>query len=136
MNRRDFLLNEMNIPQWVLRKPQALKGDARIQLAESVKLLIVCEDDHQTSPLFADILRALALNSAEYQWLNAEQAKRLEYAHSPMFWLIGEHAHAGDFAKKSAKPTAWQNATWQELAQPEQKRRLWQNILTMLQQVT
>ncbi|WP_035496898.1 DNA polymerase III subunit psi, partial [Glaesserella parasuis] len=29
MNRRDLLLTEMNIPQWVLVKPQVLKGDAQ-----------------------------------------------------------------------------------------------------------
>lgn len=130
MNRRDLLLNEMHIQQWVLRKPQVLKGDARIRLAENVKLVVVCDDDHQQSQRFADILRTLQLDSTQYHWLNAEQAERLQVEHSPIFWQIG--TQAVDFAKKFAKCTAWQTANWQDLDQSQHKRQFWQQIQPFL----
>lgn len=40
------------------------KGDAQIRLNNAVKLVVVCEEDHQHSRLFADILRALKLKTA------------------------------------------------------------------------
>lgn len=58
MNRRDLLLTEMNIPQWILVKPQVLKGDAQIRLADNIKLVVICEEDHQQTGLFQDVLRA------------------------------------------------------------------------------
>lgn len=131
MNRRDLLLHEMNIPQWVLRKPQVLKGDAQIRLDENVKLVVVCEEDHQQSRLFADILLALNLQTSQYQWLNAEQAERLVFDHRLVFWQLG--TQAVDFAKKSANCTAWQTDNWQVLAQSAHKRQLWQHIQAFLQ---
>ncbi|WP_373819411.1 DNA polymerase III subunit psi, partial [Glaesserella sp.] len=85
MNRRDLLLNEMNITQWVLTKPQVLKGDAQIRLSEQVKFVVVCEENQQQSGFFQDVLRALDLKSDEYQWLTLEQTMRLAFDHSPIF---------------------------------------------------
>ena len=126
MNRRDFLLQEMQIPQWVLRKPQVLKGDARIRLDETIQFVVICDEDHQQSQQFHDILHALALSTHQYQWLNGEQAMRLQFAHSPLFWQIGKPAR--DFAKKWENCTAWQTENWQDLAQSTHKRQLWQQI--------
>ncbi|MDG6302253.1 DNA polymerase III subunit psi [Glaesserella parasuis] len=128
MNRRDLLLTEMNIPQWVLVKPQVLKGDAQIRLADTVKLVVVCEKDHQQTGLFQDILRALQLNHEQYQWISLEQAMRLQFDHQPIFWLIQPEAQAVRFAKKFANQTAWQCESWQKLSDPKQKRELWIKI--------
>lgn len=128
MNRRDLLLTEMNIPQWVLVKPQVLKGDAQIRLADTVKLVVVCEKDHQQTGLFQDILRALQLNREQYQWISLEQAMRLRFDHQPIFWLIQSEAQAVRFAKKFANQTAWQCESWQKLSDPKQKRELWIKI--------
>ncbi|KAE9538297.1 DNA polymerase III subunit psi [Ursidibacter maritimus] len=128
MNRRDFLLQEMNITQWVLTKPQVLKGDAQIRLAPHIKFVVVCEEDHQHTGLFQDILRALGLNTKQYQWLNMEQAVRLALTHSPYFWLIQPKQQAVAFTKKFANQTAWHNLSWQELQQTAHKRQFWQQI--------
>lgn len=128
MNRRDLLLTEMNIPQWVLVKPQVLKGDAQIRLADNIKLVVVCEEDHQQTGLFQDILRALQLNSEQYQWISLEQAMRLQFDHQPIFWLIQPEQQAVRFAKKFANQTAWQCESWQDLYQSQQKRKLWQQM--------
>lgn len=128
MNRRDLLLQEMNITQWQLTKPQVLKGDAQIRLDQAVKFVVICEEDQQQSQLFQDILRTLQLQPNEYQWLNLEQAMRLNVAHQPQFWLIQPEQQAVSFAKKFANHTAWQHSDWQLLQRPENKRKLWQMI--------
>lgn len=128
MNRRDLLLTEMNIPQWILVKPQVLKGDAQIRLADTVKLVVVCEEDHQQTGLFQDILRALQLNHEQYQWISLEQAMRLQFDHQPIFWLIQSEAQAVRFAKKFANQTAWQCESWQAICHAQQKRQLWQQM--------
>lgn len=128
MSRRDLLLNEMGISQWVLTKPQVLKGNAQIRLSEKVKLIVVCEEDHQTSRLFSDILLALGLQKTEYQWLNAEQSQRLVFDHSPVIWLIQNEKQAVKIAKNFANLTAWKNICWQDLADSVYKRQLWQQM--------
>ncbi|WP_150538695.1 DNA polymerase III subunit psi [Actinobacillus vicugnae] len=133
MNRRDLLLNEMNITQWVLTKPQVLKGDAQIRLDKAVKLVVVCEENHQTSGLFLDVLRTLQLQPSQYQWLDAEQALRLSFEHQPIFWLIQAEPQALEIAKKFADQTAWQHTSWQDLTQVETKRQLWQQMAIFCQ---
>ena len=128
MNRRDLLLTEMNIPQWILVKPQVLKGDAQIRLADNIKLVVVCEEDHQQTGLFQDVLRALQLNYEQYQWISLEQAMRLQFDHQPIFWLIQPEQQAVRFTKKFANQTAWQCKSWQDLYQSQQKRKLWQQM--------
>ncbi|MFK5158180.1 DNA polymerase III subunit psi, partial [Glaesserella parasuis] len=127
-NRRDLLLTEMNIPQWILVKPQVLKGDAQIRLADNIKLVVICEEDHQQTGLFQDVLRALQLNHEQYQWISLEQAMRLQFDHQPIFWLIQPEEQAVQFTKKFANQTAWQCESWQMLSQATQKRELWQQM--------
>lgn len=133
MNRRDQLLQAMNIPQWVLAKPQVLKGDAQIRLEKAIKLVVICEEEHQTSGLFLDILRTLNLQSHEFQWLNTKQADRIAFHHQPIFWLILPPEQAVKMAKKLANQITWQNEQWQDLAQPPHKRQLWQQISAFCQ---
>ncbi|HHW7507477.1 TPA: DNA polymerase III subunit psi [Mannheimia haemolytica] len=135
MNRRDLLLNEMGISQWVLTKPQVLKGNAQIRLDKKIKLVVVCEEDHQTSKLFADLLLALNLQKCEYQWFDAEQSQRLVFEHSPLVWLIQTEEQAVKIAKNFANQTAWKNSSWQDLTTSPHKRQLWQQMETYFAQM-
>ncbi|OOH89612.1 DNA polymerase III subunit psi [Pasteurellaceae bacterium 15-036681] len=128
MNRRDLLLQEMNIPQWVLKKPQVLKGEAQIHLAKNVKLIVICDEDHQQSQLFQDILRTLQLQKEEYQWFTAEQAMRLQFEQDPILWILQEKEPMERLVKRYPKQTTWHYSTWQDLAKSPQKRQLWQQI--------
>lgn len=128
MNRRDLLLQEMQIPQWVLRKPQVLKGEAAIRLPEQIKLVVVCSQNYSNTRFFKDVLFALQLNAEQVQWLDMEQTLRLDVSHHPQFWLIEHSEQAVNFAKKFANHTAWQSESWQALASSEQKRLLWQQM--------
>lgn len=132
MNRRDLLLNEMNISQWVLRNPLVLKGNALIRLSESVKLIVICEDNYQQTKLFNDILFALELTPNEIQWLNKEQALRINFEHNPYFWIIQSGEQADFLMKKFAKYSVWNTENWQILAQPQYKRQFWNEIQQFL----
>lgn len=128
MNRRDLLLQQMNITQWVLAKPQVLKGDSQIRLANHIKLVIVSEEERQHSPFFHDLLTTLALTQQDYYWLNFEQAMRLTVEHQPLFLLIQPDEHAVRFTKKFANLTAWHYPSWQTLQQPATKRQFWRQL--------
>ncbi|QIW15937.1 DNA polymerase III subunit psi [Pasteurellaceae bacterium RH1A] len=133
MNRRDLLLHEMKITQWELVKPQVLKGDAQIRLSPEVKLVVVCEEDGQKSPLFQDILHCLGLKPHQYQWLNLEQSLRLHISHQPLFWLLQKEEQAGQFVKKFAnQPACIRQNQWQDLQHPQDKRRFWQALQPFL----
>lgn len=126
MNRRDSLLHEMQITQWVLRKPQVLKGDGQISLSADVKLVVICDEDHQQSQLFQDVLRCLQLDEKSYHWSSVEQSSRLIFSHLPFAWLISDTSQAVVSAEKYAK--LWQTENWQFQQQSQQKRQLWQQI--------
>lgn len=128
MNRRDILLNEMGISQWVLAKPQTLKGNARIHLDKAIKLVVICEEDHQNSRLFTDILRTLGLKKSDYCWVDAEQSQRLAFEHAPILWLIQAEEQAVKMAENIENQTAWKTNRWQDLSQSQHKRQLWQQI--------
>lgn len=128
MNRRDILLNEMGISQWVLAKPQVLKGNARIHLDKTIKLVVVCEENHQRSRLFTDILRTLGLQKSDYCWVDAEQSQRLAFEHSPILWLIQAEEQAVKIAENITNQTAWKTNHWQNLSQSHNKRQLWQQM--------
>lgn len=126
MHRRDLLLNEMGISQWVLTKPQVLKGDAQIRLDKKIKLVVICEKDYQATTLFTDVLRSLNLKKTDYQWVDVEQSQRLIFEHSPLIWLIQEQAI--EIEPKFINLTLWKTEKWQDLTKSIQKRQLWQQI--------
>lgn len=128
MNRRDWLLEEMGISQWALRKPQVLKGDAQIRLSAEIALVVVCEEDWQTSRLFGDVLRALNLKPHQYQWFSLKHASRLAFSHSPYIWLIASESQAVEFAAKFAEQTLWRHSAWQDLHASAAKRQFWQQL--------
>lgn len=126
MHRRDLLLNEMGISQWVLTKPQVLKGDAQIRLDKKIKLVVISEEDYQATTLFTDVLRSLNLKKTDYQWVDVEQSQRLIFEHSPLIWLIQEQAI--EIEQKFINLTLWKTEKWQDLTKSIQKRQLWQQI--------
>lgn len=128
MNRRDLLLQEMQISQWQLTKPQVLKGDAQIQLSNAVKLLIICDENPQERRFFHDVLLSLGLQAEQSQWLTAEQANRLTIQHSVLMWLILPEVQRGLFSERFCKHPIWHYPSWQALQQPDVKRQFWQQI--------
>ena len=61
-SRRDWLLQQMGITQYKLRRPRALQGEIAITLPPDTRLLIVADIPPAAGdPLVNDVLRAMAI---------------------------------------------------------------------------
>lgn len=132
INYRDLLLEQMDIPQWILAKPNVLKGDAKICISPEIQLLVVCDENHSQTTYFQDILRSLNIDTKQSQWLTPEQAHRSDIKHSPWIWLIQAPRQTATFASKFVTMTVLENRSWQELSFPKNKRKLWQQLQIFL----
>ncbi|XBS70474.1 DNA polymerase III subunit psi [Acerihabitans sp. KWT182] len=88
-SRRDWLLQQLGITQWTLRRPAALSGEAAVVLPPEIRLLVVADapppPDH---PLLEDVARSMGLSSGQLYPLTPEQASMLpEDTHCHSWWL-------------------------------------------------
>lgn len=88
--RRDWLLQQMGITQYQLRRPRALKGEIALTVAPDTRLLIVATvppalDD----ALVADVLRALALEPHQVMPLTPDQVAMLPEEGKYASWCLG-----------------------------------------------
>jgi DNA polymerase III subunit psi len=123
-SRRDWLLQQMGITQWTLRKPAVLQGEVAVSLPENTRLLIVAaappaEDD----PLVNDVVRSLALAAQQVYRLTPEQVSMLPEGTHCNTWRLGINAPLGVEGTQLSSPALaelYQNAA--------AKRALWQQI--------
>jgi len=88
--RRDWLLQQLGITQWELRRPAALKGEIAVSLHENVKLLMIAENLPDLSdPLVNDVLRSLNLNAQQVMQLTPERAAMLPGESRCNSWRLG-----------------------------------------------
>ena len=73
MNRRDLLLQEMGISQWMLYRPEVLQGSVGISVAENIRFITVSDENISGSPLLADVLFSLDLKKEDCLCLNYDQ---------------------------------------------------------------
>ena len=132
MNKRDLFLQEMGITQWVLTKPQVLKGVVQVLLSEKTRLVIVSDEKiNESAVIFQDILRTLQLNAEEYLCLNFEQVQHLQHPQPVSYWLLSQNEEKihRTLAQLHQATLTWQSASWAELTQSAQaKRQLWQQM--------
>ncbi|KAA9002709.1 DNA polymerase III subunit psi [Affinibrenneria salicis] len=89
-SRRDWLLQQLGITQWTLRRPAVLQGEVAISLPDQVRLVIIAnappaDDD----PLLGDVLRSLALTPRQVYSLTPQQAVMLPENTRCHCWLMG-----------------------------------------------
>lgn len=89
-SRRDWLLQQMGITQYQLRRPRALKGEIALTVAPNTRLLIVAAippalDD----TLVSDVLRVLALEPHQVMPLTPDQLAMLPEESNCTSWRIG-----------------------------------------------
>lgn len=88
--RRDWLLQQLGITQWELRRPAALQGEIAVSLHENVKLLMIAEDlPDLTDPLVNDVLRSLNLEAQQVMQLTPERAAMLPEESRCNSWRLG-----------------------------------------------
>lgn len=61
MNNQDWYLNQFGITQYLLRKPAVLKGEASIDIAENIQLIVITQSE-PVHKIFSDILTAIGVS--------------------------------------------------------------------------
>lgn len=89
-SKRDWLLQQLGITQWTLRRPGVLQGEIAVSLPAEVRLLVVARvlPDPQ-DPLFCDVLHSLGLKPAQTYGLTPDQAAMLPEDTECNSWRLG-----------------------------------------------
>ncbi|CDH31361.1 DNA polymerase III subunit psi [Xenorhabdus bovienii] len=90
MTKRDRLLAQLGITQWVVRSPKALQGELSVLIPDSTRLLIITYDHIDLShSLFADIFTAMRIDVSSVYCITTKDVELLsESIHCPC-WLLG-----------------------------------------------
>ncbi|OON40043.1 DNA polymerase III subunit psi [Izhakiella australiensis] len=127
-SRRDWLLQQMGITQYRLRRPQALQGEIAVVVPPSIRLLIVADaPPMQSEPLVADVLKTLMLPPEQVFTLTPDQLAMVSDTTSCPRWYLGVEA-AVDQPVTLASPAldtlyydaGAKRALWQQICQHEQ----------------
>lgn len=88
--RRDWLLQQMGITQYQLRRPRVLQGEIAVHLAPDTRLVIVADTPPTLQEsLVRDVVRALSLQESQVMSLTPEQLAMLPDALNCAGWLLG-----------------------------------------------
>ncbi|AOV97972.1 DNA polymerase III subunit psi [Edwardsiella hoshinae] len=121
VSRRDRLLQQLGVTQWVLRRPSLLRGEVAITPSPQTRLLIVSQAPLSPDDLLlCDILRALSLTAEQAVILTPEQYATLDQRQRYLCWWLGDSAPAEVQLHTSALSALYHN--------PGAKRALWQQI--------
>lgn len=89
-SRRDWLLGQLGITQWELRRAAALQGEIAVSLPANVKLVMVAESLPELSDsLVSDVLRSLALEPQQVMQLTPDRAAMLPEQTRCNSWRLG-----------------------------------------------
>ncbi|AYH46814.1 DNA polymerase III subunit psi [Dickeya fangzhongdai] len=88
-SRRDWLLQQLGITQWTLRRPSVLKGEIAVSLPPDARLLIIADPlPASDDPLLQDVVRSLNLAPQQIVSLTPRQAQMLpEHTRCHSWWL-------------------------------------------------
>jgi len=123
-SKRDWLLQQLGITQWALRRPGVLQGEVAVSLSPEVRLLIVAQafPDPQ-DPLFCDVLLSLGLTPAQTYGLTPDQVAMLPEDTECNSWRLGVDEPLAVVGAQLYSPAL------AELSQDTRaKRALWQQI--------
>ena len=122
--KRDNILQQLGITQWVLHRPAVLRGESALNIAETVRLLIVADPPPDLrDPRLCDILRSMGLVAQQALILRPAQVARLPEATQCTSWrlgiseplsLPGVQLHSPPLAELS-KNTPAKRALWQQM---------------------
>lgn len=124
MSKRDHLLAQLGITQWVLKRPSVLQGKISLRLDKNVRFIIVADPlPSYNDALIKDVLHALGFKHDEVYLLMPFQLKRLPENTRCHSWRLGIKASLSLIGVQLYSP-AWadfyQNA--------KAKRAFWQQI--------
>lgn len=122
--RRDWLLQQMGITQYQLRRPRVLQGEIAVTLAAETRLVIVAETaPGLQEPIIRDVLHALNLQSSQVMMVTPEQLEMLPEKLDCAGWLLGVES------EQPFNGVALSSASFNELiSSGAAKRALWQQM--------
>lgn len=89
-SKRDWLLQQLGITQWTLRRPSVLQGEVAVSLPPETRLLVVAQTlPAPDDPLFCDVLRSSGLTPAQTYSLTPEQVAMLPEETACNSWRLG-----------------------------------------------
>ncbi|MDR7343380.1 DNA polymerase-3 subunit psi [Pantoea alhagi] len=123
-SRRDWLLQQMGITQYKLRRPRALQGEIAITLPADIRLLIVADIPPTTEdPLVGDVLRALAIMPQQVVSVTPDQLAMLPAERACASWRLGTDTPVAQQGPQLSTPPL--EALYFDA---EAKRALWRQI--------
>ncbi|MEX6156720.1 MULTISPECIES: DNA polymerase III subunit psi [Providencia] len=124
MARRDRLLNQMGITQWVVRNPAVLRGERGVRIPDSAKLIIITDESLDLNHrLLKDIFLAMKVDPTDVVCINSEQLSMLPTPITINCWVLGSQSHL-----ESIKTTFISPVLDELIASDSAKQALWKQI--------
>ncbi|MFB6421665.1 MAG: DNA polymerase III subunit psi [Candidatus Malihini olakiniferum] len=123
-SRRDWILQQIGITQWILHRHNVLQGEIAVTLPAQTHLVIIADPlpDVQ-DPLVADVLRSLSLCHENLYLLTPEKIAMLPASTHCHTWCLGVDVSPAWIGIHLTSPTL------DELyVNPSAKRALWKQI--------
>ncbi|WP_256853091.1 DNA polymerase III subunit psi [Pantoea sp. Fr+CA_20] len=123
-SRRDWLLQQMGITQYQLRRPRVLQGEIAVRLLPDTQLIIVADNPPGLQePFLRDVLHTLSLKPTQVMTVTPDQLQMLPETLSCAGWLLGVES------EQPFNGVALSSASFNELLSSGAARRaLWQQM--------
>ncbi|WP_210484325.1 DNA polymerase III subunit psi [Pantoea ananatis] len=123
-SRRDWLLQQMGITQYQLRRPRVLQGEIAVRLLPDTQLIIVAENPPGLQePILRDVLHTLSLKPTQVMTVTPGQLQMLPETLNCAGWLLGVES------EQTFNGVALTSASFNELLSSGAARRaLWQQM--------
>ncbi|WP_145031470.1 DNA polymerase III subunit psi [Pantoea ananatis] len=123
-SRRDWLLQQMGITQYQLRRPRVLQGEIAVRLLPDTQLIIVAENPPGLQePILRDVLHTLSLKPTQVMTVTPDQLQMLPETLNCAGWLLGVES------EQTFNGVALTSASFNELLSSGAARRaLWQQM--------
>lgn len=124
MARRDRLLKQMGITQWVVKNAAVLRGERGVRIPESTKLIIITDENIDLNDrLVKDIFLSMKIYPSDVVCINSEQLAMLPIPITTTCWVLGSQSQL-DISKNT-----FISPVLAELADINSaKRALWKQI--------
>ncbi|UDG80563.1 DNA polymerase III subunit psi [Candidatus Hartigia pinicola] len=121
MTRRDRLLNQLGITQWIVRNPYLLNIKKHLIIPEFTKLIIISDENiNSNDSLLNDILFLMKIHQSEVFYINSKKLAMIPVPIKIMCWVLSNNSQIKKsenffispilselYVKKSAKISLW-----------------------------
>jgi len=91
MTRRDRLLEQMGITQWMVRNPAVLRGERGVRIPASTKLIIITDENLDlNSQLLKDVFLSMNIAQDDVVCVNSEQLGLIPTPIITPCWVLGD----------------------------------------------